>query len=199
MQYALRFVAFCCEIVIFPTSISSVRPLDDELRVGLGLFVAERQDFVLRTGLEDARPDGQRLDLRLDQGVEGSRYHAIAGLARSFGANLHLGLGLHVAYLSMSENTQAAAALVDPETRASDDFVVQTLQSSSLGVSVALSAGGQWQPTPQRAFGASVVGPFWLVYSSVGASTFALSTGLGQPSGAAIDAPPESSAVKLHH
>ncbi|MEM9193515.1 MAG: hypothetical protein AAGF12_30350 [Myxococcota bacterium] len=181
------------EIVVIPTSLSYVRPLDDDLRLGAALFVTQRADYVLRTNLSADRPGGQRIDLILDEGVQATRYHAMAGLATSIGEQLHLGFAIQAAYLSEVNNTQAAAALVNADTSESDNFVAQTFQASYTGIALAASLGVQWQPSDRWAFGLTVVSPFALVYSSLRAPSINVISGIGGVSEAAIADTQESS------
>ena len=174
------------EIVVIPTSLSWVRPVNNSLRIAAGLFVAQKQDYVLNTQLSADRPAGNRIDLVLDQSVRLARYHAMTGLARRFGPHLRLGVTLQAAYLSRFDSTQAATALVEASTLSSDNFVVQTSQANSRFVGAAVSAGVQWQPKSRIAVGLSIVSPFVQLYSSIRDSTIAISHGIGAPSSAEL-------------
>ena len=163
------------ELIVVPTALSIVRPLNGRVRLGLGVFVPRANDLVLRGDL-DAGSDGRWL-------VSLAEYDRLTYAGGSLGWAVTPTLRLGFALLGVYEYEQSSLQVAggrpsDADADADADavsFVSTGAVSTRASFGAMLSFGGQWELWKQWRLGLSVRSPSYNVYSNSANSGFTTS------------------------
>lgn len=143
------------EIISIPSALTFVRPLSPELSLGLGVFVPQQNDVVVRTNL--SADDGTNSStLRLAVADTSSVYYFGGGLGWAITERVRIGLGIFAVYASTFGSSQFWGSFSGPDTEA---FVgASALTSVKLGGFEA-RLGVQVEPIDGLVVGLSIESP----------------------------------------
>ncbi len=163
------------EFVTVPTALSYVRRLSDRTRLGLGIFVPQSNDVIIR-----AQTDPRAMGTLSDQWVfnvsrQSSLSYFSAGIGYKASDKLTLGFSTYVLYNSEYQATQFSGGTQDRSQNT--DFFTSLDISSVKTLALQGGAGLQWQASPKLRLGLMLRSPALRMYrkawnSSLSTSSF---------------------------
>lgn len=170
------------ELVTVPSTLSFIRPLTDDVRLGFGIFVRRAGDFTARQTLDVAEVDGTAEWIGLLSAASSS-YVGIVATAWQPVPELRLGVSAQLLFESTSGTSQLAGGVRMPGGLNSRLFISASELFSRQSFGVRWSAGAQWEHRSGLHLGATLHTPSWVFLST--ARRAVLITGLAQ-SGAEV-------------
>lgn len=146
------------EVVLVASAASYVRPIDDDIRVGFGLFVSRWTDFTLHSRLDTGAQKALMTVALSQQTING-----IAGLGFAPLPGLRLGFTLHGVYSSGETSFQLGGG---NGVAVNGVNATQSIFTSSTGVGLRLGAGVQWEISEVFVVGLSATTPAARIYSA---------------------------------
>lgn len=182
------------EFVTAPTAITYVRQLADDVSLGLGYFLPQTENFLLRESLS-ASESGLDSTWTFDARSSTAEYWFSGGLGFHLAPNVRFGVAVHAIYAQETLSSSLLGSV------AQGGLVEKVIQSSSFSTSTRFSAeiglGLQVDLTDALVVGVSVRSPRLALYESDDESTTGVvgaSNGLVTGLGAFTDRPTSSSA-----
>ena len=160
------------EFLIVPAALAYVRPVNDRVRVALGIFQTNAQDFIFNSSLEVPRMDSRVDDWGLSVARTQNDYQGSLGVGLQVGPTLSLGFAAHTTYSSLGFTTQLSGSTRDPGSDTADVFAAESALVSSSSWGWRVSAGLQWQAHERIRVGLSVASPSMLITSTRELSLF---------------------------
>lgn len=160
------------EFLIVPAALAYVRPVNDRVRVALGIFQTNAQDFIFNSSLEIPRMDSRVDDWGLSVARTQNDYQGSLGVGWKVAPTLSLGFAAHVTYSALGFSTQLSGSTRDPGSDMADVFAAESALGASSSWGWRVSAGLQWQAHERVRVGLSVASPSMLITSSRELSLF---------------------------
>ena len=156
------------EVVVIPTALTYVRPINECARFGFGLFVTSQIDYTQRARLTDFEVNtGDDLQWLYAASNEESVYHAVAGVGWSVTPKLRLGAAFHLIYASLGQSYQFAGGVqTDPTTFESSFAYLESALTSITGIGVRAGFGVQWEAAQHVSLGVAFQTGSYLVFTT---------------------------------
>lgn len=176
------------EFVSVPSGLSYVRPINDRLRIGYGVFVPAATNLELRTTLDLERPSLTTRWL-INYAVSEQRYHAGAGLAWALSERVRFGFGVFGVAETGSVSAQFSGGATDPETGTSPGFVGDSQRASIIALGLEARLGLQWELAEGWTLGLAVRAPRLRFFTSISVDGVGGAATIGPFESVAIYAP----------
>lgn len=152
------------ELLTVPSSLVFSRRIDDDITVGLGVFVPAMDVLRLATTTR-VEQGGRSYTQRVESGRVHQRYHAGPAIGWALGPTLRVGAAAFGVYEAESVTHQLWAELEDVAEMTRDALLIDT-DEATWRFGAELTAGVQWQPIEPLHLGITVRSPVIRLYTA---------------------------------